>query len=635
MIIALSLVVGVTDALSMPSFQSIVPSIVRRDQIGRGLALNSTQFNLSRILGPAIAGVLMASIGAVACFALSAASYIPFIGVALWILPRRAKGRPSDNAFDRSRLLSGLREIARAPHLRGALLTVFATSVLCGPLITFTPVLVSAAFHGDAGDFSAAVGAFGVGGLLGATGLLAVPAEQDRRRWSSRFAVFYGLTVAFGRARSLVLGRAGAHGARGRGDDREQHFGEFAAPGHRESAPSRTHGEPLHAGDARRHPAGRLVDGALDRVARREAGAAGQRRLGGHRSSRHRARLDAIAAPRTRRNLGEPRAVRLRDAIWPGAEGRFPGDRKRKRAFDGRELIGIDRRKPVAAPDRTQGLLPLKPDIRSVFPGAKKPRATPWIGNECRNGSDPCTAGTTHSTNLKLGSLRDLALTHIKKKNGRRVNCNKGAWSVYGDAQMQTQSNIHFYVNWAKERLNEMEAVLTSLESKVGEVQADARDKANKALADLRKSRDIFRDTIKKQSEANEATWTSAKAKLEPEWDSFQAEAKKYVESFSKQVEQQQATFKVQSAAQLKAWREAADKLGSDAKQFATGRQAEIDAAVKRMQADAAAAEEKLQKHVDQMGAQSWSALMAVLAETRAAFDRANQAAREAFKRAA
>ncbi len=196
-IIALSLVVGVTDALSMPSFQSIVPSIVRRDQIGRGLALNSTQFNLSRILGPAIAGVLMASFGAVACFALNAASYIPFIGVALWILPRRAKGPPSGDAFDGSRLLSGLREIARAPHLRGALLTVFATSVLCGPLITFTPVLVSAAFHGGAGDFSAAVAAFGVGGLLGATGLLAIPAEQDRRRWSSRFAIVYGLTVAF------------------------------------------------------------------------------------------------------------------------------------------------------------------------------------------------------------------------------------------------------------------------------------------------------------------------------------------------------------------------------------------------------------------------------------------------------
>ena len=127
---------------------------------------------------------------------------------------------------------------------------------------------------------------------------------------------------------------------------------------------------------------------------------------------------------------------------------------------------------------------------------------------------------------------------------------------------MPTQSSIHFYVNWAKERLDEMDATLTSLEDKVGEVQADARDKANKALADLRKKRDDFRDTIKKQSEANEAAWNSAKTKLESEWNVFEAEVKKYVESFGKQIEQQQATFKLQSAAQLKAWREAADKLG-------------------------------------------------------------------------
>ncbi|HTS72921.1 MAG TPA: MFS transporter [Gaiellaceae bacterium] len=68
MIVALSLVVGVTDALSMPSFQSIVPSIVEYEQIGTGIALNSTQLNLSRILGPALAGVLMVRLGALSCF---------------------------------------------------------------------------------------------------------------------------------------------------------------------------------------------------------------------------------------------------------------------------------------------------------------------------------------------------------------------------------------------------------------------------------------------------------------------------------------------------------------------------------------------------------------------------------------
>jgi len=59
-IIACSLVVGITDELSMPSFQSIVPSIVKADQIGAGIALNSTQFNLSRVIGASIAGLLLA-----------------------------------------------------------------------------------------------------------------------------------------------------------------------------------------------------------------------------------------------------------------------------------------------------------------------------------------------------------------------------------------------------------------------------------------------------------------------------------------------------------------------------------------------------------------------------------------------
>jgi MFS family permease len=192
MIITLSFVVGVTDALSMPSFQSIVPSIVERDQIASGLALSATQFNLSRTLGPAIAGILMASLGAVACFALNAASYLPFIWVALWILPRGKAALGTGTEGDRRHLFASVRKIARTPNLRGALLTVFLTSTLCGPLIVFSPVLVRDALHGNVGDFSIAVSAFGIGGLFGAITLLGVDPAYDRRRLSSGFAAGYG-----------------------------------------------------------------------------------------------------------------------------------------------------------------------------------------------------------------------------------------------------------------------------------------------------------------------------------------------------------------------------------------------------------------------------------------------------------
>jgi predicted MFS family arabinose efflux permease len=179
----------------MPSFQSIVPSIVTHEQIGNGLALNSTQFNLSRILGPSIAGVLMSSVGAMACFVVSAVSYVPFIGVALWILPRWTPPPPSAAAPPRSHLFASIRDILGQRHLRGALLTVLATGVLCAPLITFTPVLVKDVFHGSAGRFSAALVSFGAGGLFGAAWLLSVPASVDRRRLSSGFALAQGAVL--------------------------------------------------------------------------------------------------------------------------------------------------------------------------------------------------------------------------------------------------------------------------------------------------------------------------------------------------------------------------------------------------------------------------------------------------------
>jgi hypothetical protein len=133
---------------------------------------------------------------------------------------------------------------------------------------------------------------------------------------------------------------------------------------------------------------------------------------------------------------------------------------------------------------------------------------------------------------------------------------------------------------------------------------------------------------------ANEVAWKNVETQLESEWTAFQAEVNNNIESFGNQIEQQQAIFRHQADARLKASREAADQLGAAAKSFAAERRAEIEAAVKRMDADAAQAEEKLRK-LNQAGRQSWYALTTALSETRAAFDRANQAAQDAFRKAA
>jgi MFS family permease len=194
-IVVLSLIVGVTDALSMPSFQSIVPSIVERKQLASGLALNSTQFNLSRILGPALAGLLITGTGIAGCFVVSAISYLPFILIALWILPRRTAAPSAGESLEFHHLSDGVREVLEDKRLRGALLTVLTTSLFCVPLVIFCPVLVKNAFQGGAAQFSAAISAFGLGGLAGAAGLLSVDQRRDRRRLSFWSAVAYALIV--------------------------------------------------------------------------------------------------------------------------------------------------------------------------------------------------------------------------------------------------------------------------------------------------------------------------------------------------------------------------------------------------------------------------------------------------------
>ena len=114
----------------------------------------------------------------------------------------------------------------------------------------------------------------------------------------------------------------------------------------------------------------------------------------------------------------------------------------------------------------------------------------------------------------------------------------------------------------------------------------------------------------------------------------FEAQVKIYIDTVGKQIKQQQATFHDVAAAQVKAWREAADQFHDAATKLAAERRADIDAAVTQMKADASEAEIRLQK-LKQAGSESWTALSAALAESRKGFDRANQTAWDALKRAA
>ncbi|RUW28636.1 MULTISPECIES: hypothetical protein [unclassified Mesorhizobium] len=196
---------------------------------------------------------------------------------------------------------------------------------------------------------------------------------------------------------------------------------------------------------------------------------------------------------------------------------------------------------------------------------------------------------------------------------------------------MSDQSSMHAYLNWTKQRIDEMDAILASLEAKVGQVKVDSKADADRIVADLKQRRDEFEASAKAQAKAGQAAIRENTAKLESQWRRFETEVNTYFETVGKQAEQQKATFLQAAGAQAKAWRETAEAFHNEAGKVMTARRADIDVAVTKMKADAAEAEARLHKLM-QAGGESWAALSAALAESRQAFDRANQQAGDALK---
>jgi hypothetical protein len=217
-------------------------------------------------------------------------------------------------------------------------------------------------------------------------------------------------------------------------------------------------------------------------------------------------------------------------------------------------------------------------------------------------------------------------LTKISAGSGKLADAvKKGSL----EAIMAEQSSMHFCLNWAKERIDDMDAALASFEAKAGEVHSKV--KASQFVADLKNQSDALQATVKKQAIAGEAAWDRAKAQLEPQWNAFEAQMKPYIDTVGKQIEQQKIVFRDAAAAQMKTCREAAEKFNEAATKFTTERRSHLEAAVKQMRADAL--EDARWQKLKEAGSASWTALSSALVESRKAFDRTNQAARDATTR--
>jgi hypothetical protein len=171
------------------------------------------------------------------------------------------------------------------------------------------------------------------------------------------------------------------------------------------------------------------------------------------------------------------------------------------------------------------------------------------------------------------------------------------------------------------------------LHSRVGQMQASSQAAANQLISDLRQKRDAFGRAVGNQTATSEGAWTGIKAQLDAQWQAFEAQLGKHIESAGRNLQQQQDIFHSLAAAQMKAWRDAADSFVAVAGEFASESRAKIATSATQMKAAATVAEQKLQS-LGRVGTEPWSLLNAALSETRAAFDRSNQMAQDAIQQA-
>jgi MFS family permease len=167
-VVALSLLLGFINALDMPARQSfVVQTLDRREDLTNAIALNSSMFNGARLIGPAIAGLLIASAGEALCFLLNGLSYIAVIAGLLMmrVQPNARVGRQTA-VFENLR--EGFRYAFGFPPIRSLLLLVALVSLAGASYAQLLPIFAQQILHGDARTQGFLVSATAVGALAGA-----------------------------------------------------------------------------------------------------------------------------------------------------------------------------------------------------------------------------------------------------------------------------------------------------------------------------------------------------------------------------------------------------------------------------------------------------------------------------------
>jgi predicted MFS family arabinose efflux permease len=199
----LSFTVGVAQSFGGPAYSALVPSLVKKEDLQNAIALNSIQFNLARVVGPALGGIVL-NISAFWCFALNGLSYVAVIGSLLLIRTKFVPAATRESVI--TSMKQGIDFMRKREGMLSLIILAFFIMLLSYPLITFLPVIVRTVFHGSSNMFTLFLCISGAGSVTGALLIAGRSSQPGQAKKSLEALLVLGVTIsAIGLSRLLPL----------------------------------------------------------------------------------------------------------------------------------------------------------------------------------------------------------------------------------------------------------------------------------------------------------------------------------------------------------------------------------------------------------------------------------------------
>src|SRR2546425_2224040 len=209
MVVLAAVATGTINALDVPTRQAFQVDMVGKQDLMNAIALNSSVFHASAVIGPSIAGILIAVVGVPICFLLNSVSYLAAIGALLWMrnLPATAPRHEEQPVL--TRIAQGAAYARHEPVVGMLLLVVAVFSLFAMNRLTLMPLFADQVLHVGAQGFGLLLGSMGLGSLLGALTLAFFPrlgGDPRRQLWMA--IIWVGALLVFSISRVFVLSMA-------------------------------------------------------------------------------------------------------------------------------------------------------------------------------------------------------------------------------------------------------------------------------------------------------------------------------------------------------------------------------------------------------------------------------------------